>query len=113
MTLSMLALILFCVATETAYEICFKHAADGTSLLQMLKKPLLWIGVFFWAVEMVAWIGVLEHVPLNIAFPLMSLVYVTTLAAGALILKENITLRHAAGALLITAGAAYIGVTAV
>ncbi|WFU08642.1 EamA family transporter [Rhizobium sp. CB3090] len=111
LTLPMLGLILFCVLAETAREVCFKQSASQTALFSALAKPVTWLGIFFWAVELLAWTAVLEHVPLSIAFPLMALSYVVIVFAGALIFKENINLRHATGVFLVTAGVACVGVT--
>jgi len=110
MTMTVFALILFCIMTEAAHELCFKKAAGG-DFRRQLRDPFIWLGISFWGVEVVAWIKVLESVPLAIAYPLMSLVYVATVLGGALILKEKISFRHTIGALLITTGVACIGVT--
>lgn len=107
----MLALIAFCIIAEAAREICFKKAANASTLLQISRKPIVWLGILFWAVELVAWTNVLEHVPLSIAFPIMSLSYVAILCAGAIVFKERINKRHAIGAMLVTAGVACVGAT--
>ena len=111
LTLPMLGLILFCILAETAREVCFKQTASEDALLSALAKPVTWVGIFFWAIELFAWTAVLEHVPLTIAFPLMALSYVVIVFAGAVIFKENINLRHATGVFLVTAGVACVGVT--
>ena len=112
LTMPMLALIGFCILAETAREVCFKQAAKGTaSFLQSLSKPAVWAGIVFWGVELLAWMAVLERVPLSIAFPLMALSYVVTVFAAALFLKEAVGFRHAAGAGLITAGVMGVGAT--
>ncbi|AGB72838.1 MULTISPECIES: EamA family transporter [Rhizobium] len=111
LTLPMLGLILFCILAETAREVCFKQTAGEGALLSALAKPITWLGILFWAVELFAWTAVLERVPLTIAFPLMALSYVVIVLAGAVIFKENINLRHATGVFLVTAGVACVGVT--
>ncbi|MDE1996349.1 MAG: EamA family transporter [Rhizobiaceae bacterium] len=111
LTLPMLGLILFCVLAETAREVCFKHSAGDGSLRASLARPVIWLGILFWAVELVAWTVVLGRVPLTIAFPLMALSYVAIALAGAVIFKEHINLRHAAGVFFVTAGVACVGVT--
>ena len=111
LTLSMIALIAFCIATEALYQLCFKQAANASSLAQTLAKPILWLGIIIWAVELVAWTNALEHLPLSIAYPLMSFTYVTTLVAGALVFKERVSKRHALGSVLIAAGVACVGAT--
>ena len=109
----MIALIGLCILLEAAEQLCFKCAANDSSLLKTLTKPILWAGVLLWSVELVAWTNVLEHVPLSIAFPIMSLTYITTLMAGALVFKERVNKRHAMGALLIAAGVACVGATGI
>src|SRR5258708_16982198 len=104
LTTSMAWLIGFCVFAEGAREVCLKQAANHTALFKAMMKPMTWLGVLFWGIELVAWTLVLEHVPLSIAFPLMALTYITIVLAGAWILKEPINIRHAVGACLITAG---------
>ncbi len=111
LTLPMLGLILFCILAETAREVCFKQSANEHALLSAMAKPVTWLGIVFWAVELFAWTAVLEHVPLTIAFPLMALSYVVIVFAGAIIFKETINLRHATGVFLVTAGVACVGVT--
>ncbi|MBB6485389.1 EamA family transporter [Rhizobium lusitanum] len=111
LTLPMLGLILFCILAETAREVCFKQSANEHTLVSAMSKPITWLGIVFWAVELFAWTAVLERVPLTIAFPLMALSYVIIVFAGALIFKENINLRHATGVFLVTAGVACVGVT--
>jgi len=111
LTFPMLCLILFCVLAETAREVCFKQAAQQGTLRLALARPVTWLGILFWAVELLAWTAVLERVPLSLAFPLMALSYVVIVLAGAAIFKENINLRHATGVFLVTAGVACVGVT--
>ena len=113
MSVSMCVLLLVCLITEAGREFCFKHAADASTLFKTLQKPMIWLGIVLWAVELVSWINVLAHVPLSIAFPLMSLVYVVILFGGAVLFKEPITKRHALGALLIAVGVACVGATGV
>lgn len=113
LTLSMALLISFCIVTEAARELCFKAAAHTPTFVQTIAKPIVWMGIILWAVELVAWINVIEHVPLSIAFPLMALSYVSILLASAVIFQEHINKRHAIGALLITVGVACVGVTGI
>ncbi|NDF12580.1 MAG: permease [Proteobacteria bacterium] len=113
LTIPIFALIMFCVVTEAAREVCFRHAAQDTGFVDALKKPMTWLGIAFWAVELVAWVVVLEHVALSVAFPLMALVYVVIVGAGAWIFKEPVNVRHGIGAVLITAGVACVGATGI
>ncbi len=107
---NMFALILLCILVEAASQLCFKHAAEEESILRTLRKPMLWLGIALWLVELVVWTVVLEHVPLSIAFPMMSLTYLATLLGGALMYHETITRRHLLGAFCITFGVACVGI---
>ncbi|MDQ0455743.1 EamA family transporter [Rhizobium paknamense] len=111
LSLSLLALIAFCVATETGREICFKQAATGQTGWQAIFSPVTALGIFFWFVELLAWSRVLSLVPLSLAFPIMALSYVSIAMAGTLLFKESINLRHALGIFLVTAGVVCVGVT--
>lgn len=113
MSVMMFLLVGFCIFAEAAREICFKFAADGSDFLHNITKPMVWLGIFFWAVELIAWVEVLGHVPLSIAFPLMALSYVAVVLGGAVFFGEQINRRHAAGALLITIGVACVGATGI
>ncbi len=113
LTAHQLLLIGFCIVTEAARELCFRSAADGTPFLTTLRRPLTWAGIFFWTVELIAWVRVLETTPLTVAFPLAALVYVVTFLSGVLLLKEPFTARHCFAALLVTAGVACIGSTSI
>jgi undecaprenyl phosphate-alpha-L-ara4N flippase subunit ArnE len=111
LTSTMLSLIVFCILTETAREVCFKHAAAEGDFLAVCLKPVTWAGIVFWAVELIGWTIVLQNVALSIAFPLMSLSYVVIVVAGALIFNETIDKRRVTGVFLITAGVACVGAT--
>ena len=111
LAMSTLLVLLVCMLTESARELCFKRAADGVAFAAALRHPLTWLGIVFWMVEITTWVMVLQDAPLSIAFPLMSLVYVLVTIAGATLLKEKVTKQHLIGALFITAGVACVGAT--
>lgn len=108
LTLATLGVLLFCVATDAGRELCFKAAVmqSGRSgfLAALLTRPILWLGLLFWAVELVAWLFVLGRVRLAIAFPVMALTYAATPIAAGAILGETLTRRQKAGAALVFAG---------
>lgn len=104
-----LLLIACCILTEAGRELCFKRGADGQALAQSLRSGFVWAGIGLWAAELLLWVRVLEHVPLTLAFPLMSIVYVVIFLGGLWLLHEPLTRRHALGAVLVTAGVALIG----
>jgi undecaprenyl phosphate-alpha-L-ara4N flippase subunit ArnE len=118
MTAQSFLLIMFCIVTEIAREICFKigvdrHEANPSGrnvVLRVILSPWIIAGLVLWAVEIVAWIVVLQTTPLHLAFPIMSLIYVGLPIASQWILNERMTQKHWAGAALICAGVAVIGV---
>ena len=115
--LSSFALIAFCIVTETISTLCFKCGVDEDErnpddigfIKMVFTKPLLWLGIVFWGVELVAWIVVLEHTPLSVAFPIMSFVYCSVPIAGKLFLGEKLARRQWLAAGLITMGVALVG----
>lgn len=102
------ALILFCVLAEVGTQLNFKAASAAARpeapVLSLFGQPLLWIGILLWAIEVVAWLSVLQHAPLAIAFPVMSLTYAATPFAARLVLQERLSRGQAIGAGLIALG---------
>jgi drug/metabolite transporter (DMT)-like permease len=83
----------------------------GSFWKRVFASPLLWAGIGAYAVELGLWLAVLANAPLSFVFPLASLSYVGVLIASRIILKEMVSPRRWAGALLITLGVTvvYIG----
>lgn len=109
-------LLAFCIVTEIGRELSFKAASDGAEgqpayLVALAAQPVLWLGIAFWFVEMVAWVVVLESTPLGLAFPIMTLTYAGVPLAGTLILKERLTPLQIAGAALVAAGVTCVGLS--
>ncbi|MGK9086251.1 permease [Brucella intermedia] len=112
LSLSMLALVLFCIFAEVGREVCFKSAADrAPDIWRTLFVPVTWLGVALWAVELFCWMLVLERLPLSIAFPLMALNYAAMVFAGAWFFSEKVNRRHAFGVSLISIGVICVGLT--
>lgn len=116
LTASSAGLLAFCIITEIGRELSFKAASDGADgkpayLAALATQPLLWAGIVFWFVEMVAWVVVLETTPLGLAFPIMTLTYAGVPLAGTLILKERLTPIQIAGAALVAAGVTCVGLS--
>lgn len=113
MTAAMFLLLCICLITEAGREICFKYGAGDLNFFNTLKKPMIWLGISCWIIELIAWTNVVAHIPLGIAFPLMSLVYVIVLLGGKILFNEPVNKRHAMGAFCITIGVACVGATGV
>lgn len=112
-------LILFCIVAETGSVLCFKRGVDEdesnpaqkSMVAMVLTTPLLWLGIALWAIELVAWISVLEHTPLSVAFPVMSLVYCAVPIASHWVLREELPKRQWLASGMIALGVALIGST--
>lgn len=107
-------LVAFCVLAETAQQISFKLGsarAEGVAgwAGAILRQPLIWAGVGLWAVESIAWVLALQRLPLTVAYPMMTLTYATVPVAGLVLLRERMSRRQLAGAGLIFAGVALVG----
>lgn len=119
LTSTSLGLLAFCIVTEIGRELGFKMASDGADgvqgpapyVLALARQPALWLGLVFWAVEVVAWVLVLESTPLALAFPIMTLTYAGIPLAGALVLKERLTKGQIAGTALVALGVACVGLS--
>jgi undecaprenyl phosphate-alpha-L-ara4N flippase subunit ArnE len=105
-----LALLAFCIVAEVGRELCFKTGAQRAAVREenyataVLREPIVWIGILAWAVELAAWVMVLQRVPLGIAFPVMALTYAGVPLAGVLLLGERLSRSQVAGAALVAAG---------
>ena len=116
LSLSIVALLGFCVLAEIARELSFKRASLGAQNrasypAALATQPLLWLGIAFWAVEVVAWIVVLEHTELSIAYPIMSLTYAGVPLGGAIFLRERLTASQIAGAVLVALGVVIVSLS--
>jgi undecaprenyl phosphate-alpha-L-ara4N flippase subunit ArnE len=108
-----LLVLAFCVATEIGRELCFKVATNAASqdntVRDLALSPVLWCGIALWAVEMLAWIRVLQSIPLGIAFPIMTLTFVGVPVACHVLLNERLNRSQWAGALLVFVGVVIVG----
>ncbi len=113
-----LGLLAFCVPAEAARELAYKRAVDGAGEAgglwpHLLARPLLWVGLALWAAELVAWVMVLQRLPLEVAFPLMALSYAAIPLAAHWALGERLDRRGWTGVALITCGCALVGAAGV
>lgn len=113
------ALLALCIPCEIGRELAFKVAADRGEasgrglLLGVALQPLLWAGIAIWAVELFAWVLLLQRAPLSIAFPLMAVTYAGVPLCGHWLLGERLDSRQRAGCALICVGVAVVGLSGV
>lgn len=111
-------LLAFCILAETLQQVSFKVGVARTDrrpqwLLAVLTEPLVWAGVGLWVVESIAWVLVLQKLPLSVAYPLMTATYATVPLAGFLVLGERMSWRRIGGAVLIFVGVALVGLAGI
>ena len=103
-----LLLLAACIVAEVAYQLSFKSASDRADprryARSLVFQPLLWLGIALWAAEAVGWILVLQHAPLAVAYPIMTLTYAGVPLAGVFLLKEKMSRSQIAGAALVLIG---------
>lgn len=95
-----------------AGQLCQKRAAHPAVaharwyVVRWLVLALLAMGA-----GMLVWLWVLQHVPLNIAYPMLSLNFVWITLAAYWLWHEPVSLRHWCGVALVVAGVLLLGGT--
>lgn len=115
-----LILALVCVLLSSAAQIAMKHGmtapaanADvGTTYMQALTSPMVWLGLALYGASAVLWLWVLSRLDVSVAYPLVSLGFVLTLALGVLWLGEPFSWLRVAGCTLIVAGVSLLALDA-
>lgn len=118
-------LLIISIGLDVARELCFKVAARSNLAAAqpasvavfpaMSTAQLAWIvgGALCWGVEILAWSQVLSRLPLNVAFPIMSLTYAATPLASWLLLGDRVSHRRWFGIGLVTSGVMIVGSTGI
>ncbi|WP_372657655.1 SMR family transporter [Hydrogenophaga sp.] len=114
-----LGLALVCVLLSSLAQIAMKRGmsppagADvGATYLHALGSPMVWLGLVLYGVSAVLWLWVLSRLHVSVAYPLVSLGFVFTLAAGVLWLGEPFSWLRVAGCTLIVLGVSLLAVDA-
>lgn len=91
-------------------QILFKLTSAKTGglnlqdLVSLVSSPTLLIALALYGLGTVIWIFTLKSVPLTLAYSFMALTFCFVPVLAALFLGEALTLRYAAGAVLIIGG---------
>jgi undecaprenyl phosphate-alpha-L-ara4N flippase subunit ArnE len=92
-------------------QLLFKHGAasappagDLGGVIRLMFTPMVMVAVALYGLTTVLWVYTLQQVPLTSAYPFMALGTVLVPVAAALLLREAVDLRYAAGLALILAG---------
>jgi drug/metabolite transporter (DMT)-like permease len=106
------------VTLESTGHFAFKLAAvepDANARLMahwrhMLARPWLWLGIFCFVCEFVAWLAFLSLVPLAQGVLLGMVSIVVVMMGGRIVFRERLTRGRIIGMLLIIAGVAIVGI---
>ncbi|MBO1075472.1 DMT family transporter [Roseomonas marmotae] len=116
MTPSTLALILVSVTMSAAAQVLLKFGVQAArpapgmelpmlaALFRTLFHPLVLGGLALYGLGAVLWIGALGRTELSKAYPFVSLGFVLTAAAGALLFHETLSMLRVSGIALIVIG---------
>ncbi len=111
-----LALIGVCILVGAAAQLLLKagmnrhgpiNHLDLATLVSVFTNPRVVLAIVAYGVSSFTWIIVLSRVPLNLAYPLLTLSTVTVAIAATPVLKEPFTWHRFVGTLL-TAGGAWL-----
>jgi drug/metabolite transporter (DMT)-like permease len=86
-------------------------SAVGDTISKAAKEPLLWLGLFLFALSALFWLVVLSRVPLSLAYPMVGVSYIFVVLLGRVVLNEHIPVLRWVGAFVIAAGIALIGIS--
>ncbi|WP_321395918.1 EamA family transporter [Emcibacter sp.] len=75
-------------------------------------SPLIWVGLLIYGLSVALWLWVLAKVDLSVAYPFVGVSFLITMAFGAFLLDENVTLPRMIGTLLIASGCVLVGKSA-
>jgi multidrug transporter EmrE-like cation transporter len=112
MTIKGIAMLLATVSCTAAGQVLMKKGVSGLESLGIsaaLTSPQIVIGGFCYILGFVIWLNVLQIMPLSIAYPSSSVVYVVVIVLSALFLAEPITAFKLIGMACICTGVVFIG----
>jgi len=105
-SLLVLASLLSC-----AGQLCQKQATRPAKAGRRGQHVALWLGLALLALGsgMIVWLAVLQHLPVGIAYPMLSLNFVWVTLAAKTFWHERVTSRHWLGVGLIIVGVILLG----
>lgn len=112
LSLATIAILLTYSVALAGGQVLFKLAALrftpaarwSDNLLALALNPYLVAAVLLYALLSAVWVWVLTFVPLSIAYPFVALTFVLTVASGAILFGEAVTLRLLIGGAMVIAG---------
>ena len=114
-----LALAVFCVLLSSAAQIALKRGMappPGTDLggtyAHALTSPMVWLGLGLYGLSTLLWLWVLSRLDVSLAYPLVSLGFVVTMAVGVLWLGEPFSWVRVGACSLIVIGVCLLALDA-
>src|SRR3990167_231656 len=96
-----ITLILISAVINTTAQLLLKASADkikvinwthlGDALLQLMTNPYLMLGGICYVTSVGVWVVVLSRVPVSFAYPMVSIGYVMTAIAAAILFNEYLS----------------------
>lgn len=112
--LGSIALALLTVALNSTAQLCLRGAAlrgaTPTEPLSLVGSPLFLAALVAYGLSVLTWLAVLKKLPLPVALPFVSLMYVAVPIAARLLFGDALSWRMAGGAMLIVAGVLVVAV---
>lgn len=114
-----LALAIFCVLLSSAAQIALKRGMGapagsdlGGTYGHALTSPMVWLGLGLYGLSTLLWLWVLSRLDVSLAYPLVSLGFVVTMAVGVLWLGEPFSWLRVAACTLIVVGVSLLALDA-
>lgn len=100
------------ILVETATQVAFKYAGatldDRSGLahlvVQAATTPVVLLGFGLYFLGFLIWMTILKDADLGRAFPMTSVIYVSTLASAVLLFHERLNSTRVAGVMMIAVG---------
>jgi drug/metabolite transporter (DMT)-like permease len=85
-----------------------RHLAKVSNLVRMFTHPYVLLGVLFYAMSSIVWLGLLSQLEVSFLYPLVSLGYIITTIFAIGFLKEKVSLQRWLGTLIVVLGSSLI-----
>lgn len=101
------------IISMTIAQIFLKYAGIHTRTVNMdwfeayFYNPWLWAGLIVSAIGLLLWLLTLRRLPLAIAYPWTSLIYILTPIASVIFFNDTFNIKYATGIIFITIGIFY------
>jgi drug/metabolite transporter (DMT)-like permease len=103
-----LALAFSTVALNSAAQLMLRGAAlrgaTPAAPATLLRSPLFVGALFVYALSVLTWLAVLKKLPLPVAMPFVSLMYIAVPIGARIVFGDELTPRMALGSALVVAG---------